>query len=56
VSRGGDSGTPVVLSDPGSKVAEIFLGLATQIASTLAVRNAPVPGAGKRSSKLTLIR
>lgn len=56
VSRGGDSGTPVVLSDPGSKVAEIFLGMATQIACALSVRNTPVPGAGKRSSKLTLIR
>jgi ATP-binding protein involved in chromosome partitioning len=56
VSRGGDAGTPVVLSDPGSKVAEIFLGMASQIACALSVRNTPVPGAGKRSSKLTLIR
>jgi hypothetical protein len=45
-----------VLSDPGSKVAEIFLGMAQQIACALSVRNTPVPGAGKRSSKLTLIR
>jgi ATP-binding protein involved in chromosome partitioning len=56
VSRGGDAGTPVVLADPGSKVAEIFLGMATQIACALSVRNTPVPGQGKRSSKLTLIR
>ncbi|MDB4980948.1 MAG: ATPase-like, ParA/MinD [Myxococcales bacterium] len=56
VSRAGDAGTPVVLSDPGSKVAELFLGIASQIACQLSVRNTPVPGAGKRSSKLTLIR
>jgi ATP-binding protein involved in chromosome partitioning len=56
VSRGGDAGTPVVISDPGSKVAEIFLGMASQIACALSVKNTPVPGAGKRSSKLTLIR
>jgi ATP-binding protein involved in chromosome partitioning len=56
VSRAGDAGTPVVLSDPGSKVAEIFMGMATAIACQLSVRNTPVPGAGKRSSKLTLIR
>jgi ATP-binding protein involved in chromosome partitioning len=56
VSRGGDGGTPVVLSDPGSKVAEIFMGMAQTVACQLSVRNTPVPGAGKRSSKLTLIR
>jgi ATP-binding protein involved in chromosome partitioning len=56
VSRGGDAGTPVVISDPGSKVSEIFMDIATQVACALSVRNAPIPGAGKRSSKLTLIR
>lgn len=56
VSRGGDAGTPVVLSDPGSKVAEIFMDMASQVACALSVRNTPIPGAGKRSSKLTLIR
>jgi ATP-binding protein involved in chromosome partitioning len=56
VSRGGDAGTPVVLADPGSKVSELFLGMARTIACQLSVRNTPVPGAGKRSAKLTLIR
>jgi ATP-binding protein involved in chromosome partitioning len=56
VSRGGDAGTPVVLSDPGSKVAELFMGMARAVACQLSVRNTPIPGAGKRSSKLTLIR
>jgi ATP-binding protein involved in chromosome partitioning len=56
VSRGGDSGTPVVISDPGSKVAEIFLGIARNVACQLSVKNAPVPGSVKRSSKLTLIK
>jgi len=56
VSRGGDAGTPIVLADPGSKVAEIFLGIARAIACQLSVKNTPVPGQGKRSSKLTLIR
>jgi ATP-binding protein involved in chromosome partitioning len=56
VSRGGDAGTPVVLADPGSRVSELFLGIARAIACQLSVRNTPVPGAGKRSAKLTLIR
>ncbi len=56
VSRGGDAGTPVVLADPGGRIAEIFLDLASKVACQLSVRNTPVPGAGKRSSKLTLIR
>jgi ATP-binding protein involved in chromosome partitioning len=56
VSRGGDAGTPVVISDPGSKVSETFLGIARALACQLSVRNAPLPGAAKRSSKLTLIR
>jgi len=57
VSRAGDEGTPVVLSDPGSKVAEIFASIAGAVACALSVRNAPVTvGGGVRSSKLTLIR
>ena len=56
VSRGGDSGMPVVVSDPGSKVSEIFLQIASTVACALSVRNVPAPGSGKRSSKLTLIR
>jgi ATP-binding protein involved in chromosome partitioning len=56
VSRGGDDGTPVVLSDPGSKVSEIFMGMAQTIACQLSVKNTPIPGTGKRSGKLALIR
>jgi ATP-binding protein involved in chromosome partitioning len=56
ISRGGDAGKPVVLADPSSKVAETFLSIASTVACLLSVRNVPVPGAGKRSSKLTLIR
>lgn len=56
VSRGGDAGKPVVLADPGSRVAEMFSGIARAVACQLSVRNVPVAGAGKRSSKLTLIR
>jgi ATP-binding protein involved in chromosome partitioning len=56
ISRAGDEGTPIVLSEPSSKVAEIFAGIAGAVACALSVRNAPTPGAGVRSSKLTLIR
>ena len=56
VSRGGDSGMPVVVSDPKSKVSQIFLEVASTVACALSVRNVPAPGSGKRSSKLTLIR
>jgi len=56
VARGGDAGMPVTLSDPGSQVAQIFLSIASAVACSLSVRNAPEPGTGKRSSKLTLIR
>ena len=51
-----DDGRARVISDPGSKVSEIFVGMARSIACALSVRNMPVPGAAKRSSKLTLIR
>ncbi len=56
VSRAGDDGTPVVIRDPGSKVAEIFCRIAADVACQLSVKNAPASGAGKRSAKLTLIR
>jgi len=56
VSRAGDSGKPVVLADPSSKVAETFLAIASTVACALSVRNVPAPGTGKRSSKLALIR
>jgi ATP-binding protein involved in chromosome partitioning len=56
ISRAGDDGTPIVVRDPGSKVAEIFAGLASTVACALSVRNGPAQGGGKRSSKLALIR
>ncbi len=56
VSRAGDEGTPVVVRDPKSKVAEIFARIASDVACQLSVRNTPSPESGKRSSKLTLIR
>jgi ATP-binding protein involved in chromosome partitioning len=57
VSRAGDEGTPIVMREPESKVAEIFTSVASAIACNLSVRNGPPAGAsGKRSSKLALIR
>jgi ATP-binding protein involved in chromosome partitioning len=56
VSRAGDDGTPIVVRDPRSKVAEIFGRIASDVACQLSVRNSPSPETGKRSSKLTLIR
>jgi ATP-binding protein involved in chromosome partitioning len=56
VSRGGDSGMPVTLSDPESPIAKIFMSMASTVACRLSVRNMPEPGTGKRSSKLALIR
>ncbi len=56
VSRAGDDGTPVVVRDPGSKVAEIFARIAADVACQLSVKNGPAAGPGKRSAKLTLIR
>ena len=56
VSRGGDSGMPVTLSDPESAVARSFFAIAKTVACALSVRNLPEPASGKRSSKLTLIR
>src|SRR5450432_397627 len=56
VSRAGDDGTPVVIRDPGSKVAEIFSRIAGDVACQLSVKNGPTSGTEKRSAKLTLIR
>jgi len=56
VSRGGDSGMPVVLSAPESPIAKSFVKIATDVACALSVRNIPEPSSGKRSSKLALIR
>jgi ATP-binding protein involved in chromosome partitioning len=56
VSRAGDDGTPVVVRDPGSKVAEIFARIAADVACQLSVKNGPAAGPDKRSAKLTLIR
>ncbi len=56
VSRAGDDGTPVVIREPDSRVAEVFAGIATAVACALSVRNGPAVGGGKRSSKLALIR
>jgi ATP-binding protein involved in chromosome partitioning len=56
VSRAGDEGTPVVIRDPKSKIAEIFARIASDVACQLSVKNTPSPESGKRSSKLTLIR
>src|SRR3954463_14888415 len=56
VSKAGDEGTPVVVRDPKSKVAEIFARIASDVACQLSVKNTPSPESGKRSSKLTLIR
>jgi len=56
VSRAGDEGTPAVLREPGSKIAEIFAGIATAVACQLSVRNGPPQGGSKRSPKLALIR
>jgi ATP-binding protein involved in chromosome partitioning len=56
ISRGSDAGTPVVLSDPQSKVARTFFDIASAVACLLSVRNVPAPGIGIRSAKLTTIR
>jgi ATP-binding protein involved in chromosome partitioning len=56
VSRAGDDGMPLVVREPESKVAEIFAGIADQVACALSVRNGPPQGGAKRSSKLALIR
>ena len=56
VRGAGDGGKPMVLAQPASPVARIFMAIAEAVACSLSVRNMPEPGSGKRSSKLTLIR
>jgi ATP-binding protein involved in chromosome partitioning len=53
VSRAGDDGMPVVVRDPSSRVAEVFAGIAANVACQLSVKNG---GGGKRSAKLAVIR
>jgi ATP-binding protein involved in chromosome partitioning len=52
----GDAGQPIVLAEPASAVAQIFRGMARQIACALSVRNLPDTGAVKRSSRLAVLR
>jgi len=52
----GDGGKPVVLSQPKSKAAEVFIAISRELACALSVRNRPAPGSGIRSGKLTMIR
>lgn len=52
----GDAGKPLVLAQPESPAAQVFLDIAAQVACMLSVRNHPRDGAGIRSGKLTLIR
>jgi ATP-binding protein involved in chromosome partitioning len=56
VRGGGDAGLPVVLAEPGSPVARVFLDIAGQVACALSVRNLPDPGTAKRSGKLSVLR
>ena len=56
VRGGGDGGKPMVLAEPGSPVAQIFLGIARRLACALSVRNLPDPGTAKRSSKLSVLK
>lgn len=56
ISRAGDEGTPVVIREPASRVAEIFAGIASSVACALSVKNGVAGEGGIRSSKLTLIR
>ena len=56
VRRGGDAGKPLILAEPASPVAQIFIDIAQQVACALSVRNLPDPGTAKRSSRLTVLR
>ncbi len=56
VRSSGDAGKPIVLAEPDSAVAQIFRGMARQIACALSVRNLPDLGTAKRSSKLTVMK
>jgi ATP-binding protein involved in chromosome partitioning len=52
----GDNGKPIVLAEPESEVAQVFVGMARQIACALSVHNLPDPGTAKRSSKLAVLK
>ena len=56
VRGGGDAGKPVVLAEPTSPVAQLFVSIAQQVACALSVLNLPDPGTGKRSSRLSVLR
>jgi ATP-binding protein involved in chromosome partitioning len=56
VRSGGDAGTPVVLADPKSPVAQLFSDIARQVACALSVLNLPDPGTAKRSSRLSVLK
>ena len=53
---GGDSGKPIVLSEPDSPVSQSFAAIARRVACALSVHNLPDPGTAKRSSKLAVLR
>jgi ATP-binding protein involved in chromosome partitioning len=55
VRGGGDAGRPVVLAEPTSPVAHLFISIAQQVACALSVLNLPDPGTGKRSSRLSVL-
>jgi ATP-binding protein involved in chromosome partitioning len=52
----GDAGKPIVLAEPESEAAKIFVRMAGQLACALSVRNLPDPGTAKRSSKLSVLK
>jgi MinD-like ATPase involved in chromosome partitioning or flagellar assembly len=56
VRSGGDAGIPIVLAEPKSPVAELFVSIAQQVACALSVLNLPDPGTGKRSSRLSVLK
>jgi ATP-binding protein involved in chromosome partitioning len=56
VRSGGDAGKPVVLAEPTSPVAQLFVRIAQQVACALSVLNLPDPGTGKRSSRLSVLK
>jgi len=52
----GDAGIPIVLAEPKSPVAQLFVSIAQQVACALSVLNLPDPGTGKRSSRLSVLK
>jgi ATP-binding protein involved in chromosome partitioning len=56
VRGAGDGGTPIVLAEPNSEVAQSFLAIARRLACAISVRNLPDPGTAKRSSKLSVLK